>query len=135
MKATDDVLAIRQGVPPELQNNIIPLKINSTDPLQISQAVKTYRATILSLPKNSRELIGIINCSKRTQHSLEPLESFTSGKWLDVFNTNTIGPMNIISAFLPLLRDSGGRIINVSNAGALTCSPLEGPFCSSKIVI
>lgn len=130
-----EIHQIVHSLPSKLRDNIIPTVINLSNQIQIAASVKIVEATFLSLPPNARNLIGIINCSRNTDESLAPIETITQKSWIDAFTFNTVGPMCIISAFLPLLRNSQGRIINISCAGASTSSPLEGPFSASKLVL
>ena len=70
---------------------------------------------------------------------LGPLEYLDTNDFRQQLETNLIGTLNCIQAFLPLLRSEGnntqtrGRIINISSAlGGKIGYPFYGPYCSSK---
>lgn len=50
-----------------------------------------------------------------------------------IFDTNYFGPVELMKAVLPIMRDQGGgRIVNVTAIGAILCTPLLGAYCASK---
>ncbi|MGI5131150.1 SDR family NAD(P)-dependent oxidoreductase [Pseudonocardia sp. CA-107938] len=51
------------------------------------------------------------------------------------FEVNTLGPAYVTQAFLPLLRRSTGRVINVSAPTANTPLPFMGPISASKAAL
>lgn len=51
------------------------------------------------------------------------------------FRVNVLGPAAVIRAFLPLLRASKGRIVNVAAPTARRAVPLNGPISSSKAAL
>ena len=65
-----------------------------------------------------------------------PLELATTDELRDQFDVNVVGPMNVIAAFLPLLRrGTPGRIVNISAATARTSVPFMGPISASKAAL
>jgi len=49
------------------------------------------------------------------------------------FETNVIGPLALIQAVFPyMLKQGGGRIVNVGSASGLLTTPFAGPYCASK---
>lgn len=48
---------------------------------------------------------------------------------------NVIGLVAVTQAFLPQLRQSKGRIINVSSVGGFSVTPMLGPYCASKFAV
>ena len=53
---------------------------------------------------------------------------------MQVFEINTIGPLNCIQAALPHM-ERGGRIINVSSVVGLRAVPKVGGYCASKFAL
>jgi NAD(P)-dependent dehydrogenase (short-subunit alcohol dehydrogenase family) len=50
-----------------------------------------------------------------------------------VFETNYFGPVDLMRRLLPAMRaQNGGRIVNVSAAGAIMTTPLLNAYCASK---
>src|SRR2546421_8474105 len=51
------------------------------------------------------------------------------------FEVNVFGTIDVTQAFLPLLRNAGGRVINISGAAARTALPFLGPISASKAAL
>lgn len=49
-----------------------------------------------------------------------------------IFETNLFGPMNVIRAALPQLRDRGGAIVNVTSGVGIAAMPLLSLYTASK---
>jgi len=49
--------------------------------------------------------------------------------------TNYYAPMNLTHAFLPLLRQSKGAIINISSIAGISCFPSIGPYSATKAAL
>lgn len=65
-----------------------------------------------------------------------PLEHVTRPDLEQLFGVNFHGVVLVTSAFLPLLRRAGGRIVNVGGGGAgCLAIPLMGVGCASKYAI
>jgi NAD(P)-dependent dehydrogenase (short-subunit alcohol dehydrogenase family) len=48
---------------------------------------------------------------------------------------NTVAPVAVTQAFLPLLRRAQGRVVNVSSMNGRVASPFSGPYCMSKFAL
>jgi len=59
-----------------------------------------------------------------------PLESLRR-----VFEVNVIGQVSVIQAFLPLLRKSRGRIINIGSGSSRFALPFIGSYAASKFAL
>lgn len=65
-----------------------------------------------------------------------PLESVTEADLKAQFETNVFGPMRMIRAFLPAMRERrSGRIINISSVVGRLALPFFGPYNSTKHAI
>ncbi len=64
-----------------------------------------------------------------------PLEFLSIEKFRYQMETNVIGQLKVIQAFLPLIRKSGGRIVNISSIAGFTAFPFKGAYCASKHAI
>jgi NAD(P)-dependent dehydrogenase (short-subunit alcohol dehydrogenase family) len=108
-----------------------PIVLDITSFTQIQQAVKQVEHGLAQYEPNSRVLIGIVHTA--SMPLVAPIESVSTQDWNQIMAVNTIGPLQTTNAFLPLLRHSNGRIVNISSASAIG-SPLGGPFAASKMV-
>lgn len=52
--------------------------------------------------------------------------------WAAVMRINSDGPMHMVEAFLPQLRRTGGRIVNIASIRSLTAAPGLAAYCASK---
>ena len=50
----------------------------------------------------------------------------------EIFEINVFGQLAVTRAFLPLIRKSRGRIVNISSVGAHIADPFGGPINASK---
>jgi NAD(P)-dependent dehydrogenase (short-subunit alcohol dehydrogenase family) len=48
---------------------------------------------------------------------------------------NSVAPIAVAQAFIPLLRRSRGRIVNISSIGGLFAQPFIGPYVASKFAL
>ncbi len=62
-----------------------------------------------------------------------PLESYPMDATRRMFETNTFGPLRMIQAVVPAMRERGsGVIINVTSVQGRVGSPLAGTYCATK---
>lgn len=54
---------------------------------------------------------------------------------LRCFDVNVCGGVRVTKEFLPLLRECGGRIVNVSSVSGFTASPMNGIYAASKMAV
>ena len=64
-----------------------------------------------------------------------PLEFVPLELWRRQLEVNVLGQVCVIQAFLPLLRQAGGRIINMSSTSGLNAMPASGPYSASKFAL
>ncbi|GBN33391.1 Estradiol 17-beta-dehydrogenase 2 [Araneus ventricosus] len=76
------------------------------------------------------ELWAIINNAGIQQGFFLELSSIQDFK--DSLEVNALGPARVTKAFLPLLRQSRGRVINMSSVIGRLAVPMTGPYCMSK---
>ncbi len=75
------------------------------------------------------------NASTLGPTPLPPLAEAAPDDLHRVFGTNTLAPLALIQALLPVLRRSGGRIINVSSDAAVQAYPGWGLYGSAKAAL
>src|SRR5256886_13063099 len=61
-----------------------------------------------------------------------PLELFPLDELRRVLEVNLIGVVAVTQAFLPLLKASRGRIVNISSVAGRGALPFLGPYAASK---
>lgn len=80
--------------------------------------------------KTNLQFIGLINNAGYLKSI--PIEYHNLDDAKKMFDTNFFGAMNLIQLTLPLLRESQGRIINISSFTAIAGPPLAGVYAATK---
>ena len=104
--------------------NVLPLKMDVTQPDQVKSAVETAYAHFgrLDIVFNNAgySLVGTIEEASADDIRL-------------LYETNVLGPVSVIQAALPLLRKQGnGHILGTSSGVGHLVYPIIGYYCSSK---
>jgi NAD(P)-dependent dehydrogenase (short-subunit alcohol dehydrogenase family) len=119
-RASDGAALISQT-----SGELTPLNIDVTDPELISNAVDTVSAAV-----GEHGLAGLVNNAgivKPGPLEFQPLDDFR--QQLEV---NLVGQLAVIQAFLPLIRQGHGRIVNVGSIGGRLALPIHGAYSASK---
>jgi NAD(P)-dependent dehydrogenase (short-subunit alcohol dehydrogenase family) len=62
-----------------------------------------------------------------------PLETYPHDVLLKMFETNVFGPMRMIRALVPAMRERGhGVVVNVTSVEGRVAAPLAGGYCGTK---
>lgn len=106
------------------------LLLDVTDAGQIGAAVEVVRRTtaLQGIP-----LLGVINNAGIAVAG--PLEEVPLARLQQSWEINALGALAVARAFLPQLRASGGRIVNVSSVSGRVVSPFLGPYAASKFAL
>lgn len=64
-----------------------------------------------------------------------PVEGVSLAKWREQFDVNVFGLVKVTQAFLPHIRRTKGRIVNISSVSGLATSPYLGPYSASKFAV
>jgi NAD(P)-dependent dehydrogenase (short-subunit alcohol dehydrogenase family) len=64
-----------------------------------------------------------------------PQELLPAEEWQRQFDVNVFGPARVTRAFLPLLRGTPGRIVNISAPTGRVALPFLGPLSASKAAL
>jgi NAD(P)-dependent dehydrogenase (short-subunit alcohol dehydrogenase family) len=107
--------------------NIRPMLIDVVDQGSLLRA----RAKIESL--REYRLDGLVNNAGVALGG--PLELLPVDELRKQFEVNFFGAIAAIQTFLPLLRESGGRIVNVSSIGGKLAAPFMGAYSASKFAL
>lgn len=64
-----------------------------------------------------------------------PIEGISMADWRRQFETNFFGQIRVMQECLPILRQSKGRIVNMSSISGRIASPFLGPYAASKYAL
>lgn len=83
------------------------------------------------LSKAKLPLIGLVN-NAGVSHRL-PLELDSLTRIQKLYDVNVFGVYRVTSAFLPLIREAKGRIVNVGSVAALLPHPGSSAYSGTKV--
>jgi len=107
---------------------LTPIMLDVTNPLHISDAVALIRREV-----GEGGLYAIVNNAGIAVAA--PLEYLPIGEFRRQMEINVTGLLAVTQAFLPLLRESHGRIVHIgSNSGRLS-TPFSGAYAASKFAV
>ena len=109
-------------------DGVEPVRLEVTDPAGIAAAKGQVLAALGEAP-----LVGLVN--NAGVPAAGPLEFLPLEELRQVLEVNVIGVMAVTQAFLPALRRSGGRIVNMSSISGRIAMPFAGPYAASKFAL
>ncbi len=107
---------------------IVPVLMDVTDETSIVTAVDNIVKAV-----GSNGLFGLINNAGIVIGG--PLEFFPLSEIRRQFEVNVLGQIAVTQAFLPLLRASRGRIVNMGAIAGRVALPFAGPYSASKYAL
>src|SRR5216117_3172488 len=119
-RAEDEAALERAGV--------TAVRMDVTDPASIARAREQVERALAGAP-----LQGLVNNAGIP--AAGPLELFPLDELRQVLEVNLIGALAVTQAFLPLLKASRGRIVNMSSIAGLGALPFMGPYAASKFAL
>ncbi len=99
--------------------------VDIADRKQVEAAAETVRQALGEEP-----LVGLINNAGISVGG--PLEFTPIDRLRHQLEINVVSQVAVTQQFIPLLRKSQGRIINVGSIAGIFASPMMGPYCASK---
>jgi NAD(P)-dependent dehydrogenase (short-subunit alcohol dehydrogenase family) len=105
---------------------IRPIILDVTVPADLTRAVQTVREA-------GDTLVGLVNNAGIAVAG--PLEFLPIDALRLQFEVNTIAPIALAQAALPMLRESRGRIVNIGSITGRLAAPFIGPYGASKAAI
>jgi NAD(P)-dependent dehydrogenase (short-subunit alcohol dehydrogenase family) len=105
--------------------NLVPLALDVTEAPSIAAARERVTEALAGA-----QLSAVVNNAGIAVAG--PLEVLPLDALRRQFEVNVFGALAVTQAFLPLLRASRGRIVNVSSIGGKSASPFVGAYCASK---
>ena len=119
-----DAEALREAA----STRLTPVFIDVSDAGSIATAV-----TIVEDVVGSIGLSGLVNNAGIAVGG--PLEFLSLERLRDQLEINVIGQIAVTQAFLPLLRQRQGRIVNMSSVSGRLAAPFIGPYSASKFAL
>jgi len=105
-----------------------PQILDVTDPASIAAAVSTLREL-----SDAQGLAGVVN--NAGLFALGPLEQQPLDEIERLLRVNVVGVVAVTQAMLPMLRTSGGRIVNISSINGWLSMPFSGAYNASKFAL
>ena len=100
------------------------VKLDVTDSGSVAAAVEEVRA------QGETQLAGVVNNAGTIVQG--PLELVPESELRRQFEVNVLGPVRVTQAFLPLLREGRGRLVNITAGTARLAVPFLAPISASK---
>jgi NAD(P)-dependent dehydrogenase (short-subunit alcohol dehydrogenase family) len=101
--------------------------------LDITDSESILRAKTAIARASDVSLVGLVNNAGVAIAG--PLEVLPIEALRRQFDVNFFGTIETTQAFLPALREAGGRIVNVSSIGGKLAAPFVGAYASSKFAL
>ena len=112
----------------EASGQLTPVLLDVTEPGSIFQAQQEINSAV-----GDAGLLGIVNNAGIV--FMSPLEFPSVDDVRRLFDVNVFGTLAVTQAFLPLVRQARGRIVNVSSAASLFTLPFHGAYSASKLAV
>lgn len=103
--------------------NVIPLLMDVRNAEQV-------RSVFEKVSQSGRGLYGLVNNAGVGE--LGMLVTWTDDELYDIFNINVFGPHRVTNAFVKLLVEAKGRIVNIGSQGGMLASKYFGPYIMTK---
>ncbi len=121
VRRAQDGEALKRQAP----SGLIPLLLDVTDAASIRQASAVVQ-----------ERVGVFGLSGLVNNAgiavAGPLEAVPMADWRRQFEVNVLGQVAVTQAFLPLIRQGRGRIVNMGSIAGRAATPFIGPYSASK---
>lgn len=108
---------------------LVPIMLDVEDAGSVAAAAETVAG---SMPTGTA-FWGLVNNAGITVTG--PLEFLPPEELRRVLEVNVVGQLVTTQAFLPLLRQGAGRIVNMGSFNGRVAAPFIGPYCASKFAI
>lgn len=117
-----------QALCDESSGELVPVFMDVTDQTSIDLAKEQVTRAL-----GDDGLIGLVN--NAGVGFVSPLEfvPLNDLRWL--FEVNVFGLLAVTQAFLHLLRQRHGRIVNISSTASIFVAPFHGPYSASKLAL
>jgi NAD(P)-dependent dehydrogenase (short-subunit alcohol dehydrogenase family) len=109
-------------------DRLVPVHLDVTDAVSVKAAAETVAHALGDAP-----LSGLVNNAGIAVAS--PLEFVPLDALRRQLEVNVIGQVAVTQVFLPSLRSSRGRIVNMGSVSGRFASPFMGPYSASKFAL
>jgi NAD(P)-dependent dehydrogenase (short-subunit alcohol dehydrogenase family) len=124
VRKASDGEALTKAASPRLS----PVIVDVTDAESIFGAARQVAQALRAVP-----LVGLVNNAGIGVGG--PVEFLAPAELRRQMEVNLIGPLAVIQAFMPMLRSSRGRIVNISSIGGIVATPFLSAYCASKFAL
>jgi len=124
VRRSEDGEALRR----QASERLTPILLDVTNPRSIEDAARTVSGAL-----GGRALAGLVN--NAGIDIAGPLETSSVADVRSQFEVNVIGLLAVTQAFLPLLRQSRGRIVNIGSVLGRLAIPFMGAYSASKFAL
>lgn len=107
--------------------NLLPLFIDVSDKTSIHEAFLMVQQKMF---ETSLPFVGLVNNAGVSGSA--PLELVPASLFDNIFKVNVFGVHDCTQKFLPLIRASKGRVINIGSVAGLMAVPMHGTYAASK---
>ena len=115
--------ALREGA----SGSLTPLQLDVTNQDSIARAVTRVRED------GGAELFGLVNNAGVSLNG--PLELLQVSDVRTLMEVNVLGLLAVTRAFIPLLRQARGRLVNISSGHGLLALPDKSVYAASKFAV
>ncbi len=124
VRKEQDAAALRQAA----SEYLTPVLMDVTDDASIAAAASTVAQAV-----GEAGLAGLVN--NAGVGTPGPMEFIAADDLRRQFEINVFGQVRVTQAFLPLIRQARGRIINIGSVGGKITMPFGGALCASKYAV
>eukprot|EP00636_Phaeomonas_parva_P017944 CAMPEP_0118866902 /NCGR_PEP_ID=MMETSP1163-20130328/10674_1 /TAXON_ID=124430 /ORGANISM="Phaeomonas parva, Strain CCMP2877" /LENGTH=315 /DNA_ID=CAMNT_0006801265 /DNA_START=62 /DNA_END=1009 /DNA_ORIENTATION=+ len=107
-----------------------PIHLEVTDDEQVAAAAERIAAETTA---EGMPFVGLVNNAGISRRLPVELEDLDGVKWL--FEVNLFGVFRVTQAFIPLLRKSTGRIVNIGSVANILPHPGSSAYSASKAAL
>jgi short-subunit dehydrogenase len=104
-------------------NNVIPVQLDVTDPIQVAEAVQLVENT-------GNGLFGLVNNAGIGELGILP--TWSDEELFKIFDVNVFGVHRMTNAFVEMIIASKGRIVNIGSQGGMITKKYYGPYTMTK---
>ncbi len=112
----------------QASERLFQLYLDVTQPESITSAVR-----VVSTGAGEAGLAGLVNSAGIAIGG--PLEFIPLERLKQQLDVNVTGQIAVVQAFIPLLRQGRGRIVNMGSVSGRVAMPLMGPYSASKFAL
>lgn len=110
------------------QAGITPVLLDVTSESSLEQAYRQLKIDLEQAPK-----VHLVNNAGIALGG--PLEGVPLARWRAQFEVNVFGLVATTQKFLPFIRKTKGRIVNISSLSGMLADPYLGPYAASKFAV